>query len=233
MRTLSSIAHDMESAMIVVSDKLLHARGGSETRFLGETWFLSRLLVVALWSATCGHADALQWEMKRAQASDQKAEWTKAGYLPRWTVQPDAAGTRIEIQDDAKGDCRGFVLLGTRLTLPTPAPEGLSVSFRYQRSCGASKPDRPRAPIMAVALFPLDAWEKLSSEPTAPQSYPADVFTNDCIVANVPAAPHAERPEWHTWQSQLRLPLRSAGKTVVLALAWGCMHMGTVEHGIL
>jgi hypothetical protein len=175
------------------------------------------------------------WQLRFALPSDQKPEWTQAGYLPKWTVTfTDEQRPTVEITGDTEGLFRGHVLVGKRTAVPEPVPPALEVSFRYQTYCAIGTETMKRSGEVAFAVLTTEGFDALARKPE--DAVPLDLSQAEGII-------HYERItfsgedvlDWKDWRSANLAPkLRPyAGQAVVFAMVWGGYHFGDEEWGKL
>jgi len=186
-------------------------------------------LAAALLLATSPLALAHEWQVRRALAPDQKPEWTAAGYLPAWDVTPDATGDGFAIDGDKDGKLRGTVLVGTRITVPSPLAPSLRARLRYKTFCALDDP--PRSGVPALALFTPEVWRSFEESATPSLKFEARSEERPPLYYAGIGAAGADVVEWRDWESgELRQRLRPyAGKELMLAFVWSAMHFHVEE----
>ncbi|MEW6354968.1 MAG: alginate lyase family protein [Planctomycetota bacterium] len=174
------------------------------------------------------------WEARVALPTDQKREWSEKGYLPKWCiVWEDRERPTVRIEDDEKGDCRGYAFIGRTYAIPKDLPRELKASFRYKTCCAASKPPFERAGAVGFYVLTPEQWAALASDPTHAKPINLWRASEFAESGTLVYKDQQDISDWREWTSHNLAPelRRYAGQSVVLALAWGCHHQGCVEWG--
>lgn len=194
----------------------------------------SRRAAIAAWLVSAVALPAAgAWEVRFAQQPDQKPEWTAAGYLPAWTIVGlDPAADAISWTESEPGACRGWLLFGRELTLPTPLPRELSIRLEYQTYCAISRPEMQRSGLLAVFAMRRSVWNALAREPASA----ASLTLSDPEVFLATATVHGQGEDVEDWRAagpvSLRLPGElPGGETIVVGVAWGAYHYADIERG--
>ena len=198
-----------------------------------------RMLITAALSAVSACAGDLPtpvgpWTLRYAQMPDQRPEWDAKGYLPDYKIiWGDKDKPQIRIQDHKNGRCRGFVLVGREFRVPVKLPKDLRVAIEYQTYCDCNRPDFKRAGMAYFMLLTPEQWAAYADEPAEAEKVRSWFGRDTGLYA---AAIHRSKEDVTDWApfstGNLLHSLRpQVGKTVVIALAWGAAHYGTVEWG--
>lgn len=185
------------------------------------------LLLALLFIHGRAFADTRVWEVRYAQLADQTAEWTEMGRVPAWELllgRDDP--TEVRLGGDEEGAFRGTVLLGTRWTVPDPAPASLRFSLEYQTYCAMHEEPYRRSGEVRLALFTAERWRQFAGVPAEAESW-TERKPGDGVVSMIDVHPNREDVvEWRAWDSgPVRIPLRDhAGEELVLAVVWSAYH---------
>jgi len=190
------------------------------------------LLVIAIPAA----GQDAEWQVRYALPTDQKPEWTEAGYLPQWTVTfTDRERPTVELTgDDGGGLFRGQVLVGKRMLVPDPLPAELRVGFRYQTYCEIGNENMQRSGYVGMGIFTPEGWDALADDPAN-----APVVDLRMIDGSVSAQQIQFSGEdvldWKPWESRNLVPTLQphAGAELVFAMVWGGFHYSDEEWGKL
>ncbi|MBI2298199.1 MAG: hypothetical protein HYU66_04480, partial [Armatimonadetes bacterium] len=168
------------------------------------------------------------WEVRYGQHGDQKPEWTAAGKLPAWALTFSPDGREITWVDDATGGCRGWLLLGRRMTLPDPLPAGVRVSLDYRTACVLEA----RSGMLDAFVMTAEAWESLAVEPGQAGLLDRGALPGWAAFTTVKTQGDDANDWTLSGPHPIRLPKRArAGEQVVVGVAWACYHYEQDEHG--
>jgi len=188
---------------------------------------IALLALFVLASALPGSAQDGVWEVRRAQATDQKDEWTQMGRIPAWevTISPGEPAT-IEIGGDEEGAFRGFVLIGRRWRVPGDLPPVLRMALKYQTYCAMNSEAMPRSGNAMLALITPERWEQFALKPEAAERWNGKVDGTGVLAAFPIHEGLDDVTQWREWRSGNMTPrLRSlVGQEVVLAIVWWAAH---------
>ena len=177
-----------------------------------------------------------QWEVRYALPTDQKPEWTEAGYLPQWTVTfTDRERPTVELTgDDGGGLFRGQVLVGKRMLVPDPLPAELRVGFRYQTYCEIGNENMQRSGYVGMGIFTPEAFDALADEPADAQVVDLRAIEGSISAQQIQFSGE-DVLEWRPWESRNLAPqLRPhAGGELIFAMIWGGYHYSDEEWGKL
>jgi hypothetical protein len=175
-------------------------------------------------------AAGVEWDIRPVMAADQTDEMTQRGQLPAYQVSFRKDGV-IEIMDDAQGNCRGMVLLGQVWQVPSPFSPSLSIQLRYQTYCDLNQKGKPRSGQARLLLFSLEGWNQLAKEAAQAKKADLNIANPQILHSQSIHNSNEDVTEWREWNSgPLPTSLRAlAGKQIVAAIVWGCMHPGVKE----